>query len=60
MKDLRRRPVRIGIVIADDFLFFDFNAPVAQLVEHSTFNAGVTGSNPVGRTIFKSRTCFLL
>lgn len=25
---------------------------VAQLVEHRTFNAGVTGSNPVGPTKF--------
>lgn len=24
--------------------------PVAQLVEHDTFNVGVTGSNPVGVT----------
>ena len=26
-------------------------APLAQLVEHSTFNRVVTGSNPVWRTI---------
>lgn len=26
------------------------NAVVAQLVEHDTFNVGVTGSNPVSRT----------
>ena len=29
-------------------------APLAQLVEHSTFNRVVTGSNPVWRTIYES------
>jgi hypothetical protein len=32
------------------------NVFIAQLVlEHSTFNGGVTGSNPVGDTIYKGR-----
>ncbi len=30
--------------------------PVAQLVEHRTFNPGVTGSNPVRQTSKKSQT----
>ena len=38
----RRSVVRIHLPLQ--------NAPVAQLAEHSTFNAGVLGSNPSRRT----------
>ena len=30
------------------------NVPLAQLVEHLTFNQRVTGSNPVGHTIYSA------
>lgn len=32
--------------------YFEYG-PLAQLVEHLTFNQGATGSNPVGPALFK-------
>lgn len=33
------------------------DALVAQMVEHGTFNAGVMGSSPIGRTKHKQILC---
>ena len=48
----RRKPARRGSVPGGSWHVSDVSEPVAQPVEHLTFNQGVSGSNPDGLTIF--------
>ena len=41
-----------GLTLTADVLNYAASGPVAQLVEQLTFNQWVTGSNPVGLTIY--------